>query len=1324
MLRSCALWRRAAQGLFIWLLAFATVPLQAQFNSTSAEAARRMRASGLVDSAPHESSSGISVGGCAGSIGNFIWIDTNADGLQSAGEDGLPFVQVRLYQLAGGSEDLLAQTVTNAGGAYVFAGLCAGVYVVEIVPSSVPAGLELTFSNVGGDDSVDSDFIVEGPVFRAPVVLSSDSDADGTIDAGFRGGATVDFGACCLPDGSCQFVASEIACLVLGGEFQGAFTECGGVTCPQFGACCFPDGVCLPASQVTCETAGGSYQGDGTACDPGICVIGGACCLTGDVCEVLPAEECTESGGEYQGDGTLCSPATCSPETGACCLFDGSCAETTERACLLTDGVYQGDGVLCAEIECPAPGACCLPNGSCLSRTQPECAALGGLYQGPLTSCANVVCTTACCLVNGQCELLTPAQCVASGGQVQNQLTCDGVVCQVLIGACCLPGGDCIRSLTSAQCTNLGGQYQGNGTECALVICTTACCLPDGSCVVVSAALCTAQGGNIESSLTCEGVSCPVLIGACCLPGGACIGGVTSEGCAAQGGLYQGNASSCALVSCPAGCCLVTGECVVLPPSDCAAQGGTVQPTLDCALVSCRILIGACCLPGGTCVDGETAEQCTAQSGVYQGNATMCQAVECTAACCLPTGACIVVEPEACLASGGVVEPALDCVGVSCPVLVGACCLSTGACQEGLTDEQCAAAAGAFQGQGSQCDQVVCTTACCLPDGSCIVASPAECAAQGGTPQNALTCDSIDCAVIIGACCLPGGACTDGLTSEECSAAAGQYQGNGTTCGTVACPSACCLPSGACVVVVVDACIAQGGVVQNALSCDQVACPQPLFACCLPDGSCDELTAADCLAQGGAPQPESACGNVNCPAPIGACCFLDGSCEALSESDCSAAGGLSWQEGSDCALDPCPQPGACCLPDGSCVISLEVGGADCIALGGTYAGDETTCGPSTCISDDRVSATEKGSLLVFSKVEVRWNGSGTLLQDTFIGLTNDHPSPVRVLMYFVNGDEPLEETPLERAHPGWNFIDNEITLTGNQPVAWSALNGSTAAGLLSPWTVLDPGTPPGRPADDGSGERVLRGMIYAWAVDESGAEVAWNHLAGSATVVNYAHGHAWEYNAFAFQSVADVPVGAPTGTPGHLMLDGMEFARPCSQLLVNFQAVGSSALSQDAIVISATALTIHPVSADFRLNTPGTTAVTTRAVFDIWNENEVKFSGTSRCVTCWSEALLNQYDVPNHFLLQHLQSDFGKARIDGLASVQCVGVDRLGNPVPSRADAMLGVAVRILSFDNQSSENPGAAGDDLTGMGFQSADVRFDPVGEPPEAPQRGGTKR
>lgn len=69
--------------------------------------------------------------------------------------------------------------------------------------------------------------------------------------------------------------------------------------------------------------------------------------------------------------------------------------------------------------------------------------------------------------------------------------------CNQTQGACCRPDGTCIK-VSQASCTNEGGVYQGNNSQCANVNCpqppTGACCR-DSGCAVVSQAICTSTGG-------------------------------------------------------------------------------------------------------------------------------------------------------------------------------------------------------------------------------------------------------------------------------------------------------------------------------------------------------------------------------------------------------------------------------------------------------------------------------------------------------------------------------------------------------------------------------------------------------------------------------------------------------------------------------------------------------------------------------------------------------------------------------------------------------------------------------------------------------------
>ena len=72
-----------------------------------------------------------------------------------------------------------------------------------------------------------------------------------------------------------------------------------------------------------------------------------------------------------------------------------------------------------------------------------------------------------------------------------------------------------------------------------------ACCLGNGTCVQTTNANCSAQGGTFQGLATsCSPNPCPQATGACCLPGGACQS-LTAAQCAALSGTYAGNGSSC-----------------------------------------------------------------------------------------------------------------------------------------------------------------------------------------------------------------------------------------------------------------------------------------------------------------------------------------------------------------------------------------------------------------------------------------------------------------------------------------------------------------------------------------------------------------------------------------------------------------------------------------------------------------------------------------------------------------------------------------------------------------------------------------------------------
>jgi len=85
------------------------------------------------------------------SLGDFIWEDLNADGIQDAGEPGISNVVVRLYDV---NSNLVATTNTDANGYYEFTDLIPGDYYVVVTP---PAGWQISPQDQGSDNTVDSD---------------------------------------------------------------------------------------------------------------------------------------------------------------------------------------------------------------------------------------------------------------------------------------------------------------------------------------------------------------------------------------------------------------------------------------------------------------------------------------------------------------------------------------------------------------------------------------------------------------------------------------------------------------------------------------------------------------------------------------------------------------------------------------------------------------------------------------------------------------------------------------------------------------------------------------------------------------------------------------------------------------------------------------------------------------------------------------------------------------------------------------------------------------------------------------------------------------
>lgn len=109
-------------------------------------------------------------------IGDFVWYDTNANGIQDEGELGVEGVIVHLTDCAGG---MLATMSTNASGYYLFSNLQPGDYAIHFV---LPAGYAFSPQDQGGDDALDSD--ADTMTGRTACTTLVAGESDRTWDAG------------------------------------------------------------------------------------------------------------------------------------------------------------------------------------------------------------------------------------------------------------------------------------------------------------------------------------------------------------------------------------------------------------------------------------------------------------------------------------------------------------------------------------------------------------------------------------------------------------------------------------------------------------------------------------------------------------------------------------------------------------------------------------------------------------------------------------------------------------------------------------------------------------------------------------------------------------------------------------------------------------------------------------------------------------------------------------------------------------------------------------------------------------------------------------
>ena len=213
--------------------------------------------------------------------------------------------------------------------------------------------------------------------------------------------------------------------------------------------------------------------------------------------------------------------------------FGNCCPESWVADGFCDDGSYEHNGVAiylnCDEFNCdggdcdPAQcgdgggggtGACCLPDESCSDGVSADdCAAFGGDYQGDDTSCNSVECGGG---GGGPCDAGWSADCMGT----------------------CFPD-----EVFDAW---IGDGFCDDGTYIPYDYGCTEC--PPGVGMFLNCDEFNCDSGDCDPSQCGDGGGGGT--GACCLPDESCSDGVSADDCAAFGGTYQGDDSSCNSVEC------------------------------------------------------------------------------------------------------------------------------------------------------------------------------------------------------------------------------------------------------------------------------------------------------------------------------------------------------------------------------------------------------------------------------------------------------------------------------------------------------------------------------------------------------------------------------------------------------------------------------------------------------------------------------------------------------------------------------------------------------------------------------------------------------
>jgi hypothetical protein len=324
------------------------------------------------------------------------------------------------------------------------------------------------------------------------------------------------------------------------------------------------------------------------------------------------------------------------------------------------------------------------------------------------------------------------------------------------------------------------------------------------------------------------------------------------------------------------------------------------------------------------------------------------------------------------------------------------------------------------------------------------------------------------------------------------------------------------------------------------------------------------------------------------------------------------------------------------------------------------------CSGTAFAAQNVANTSQKGSLLIWPLINI---DSGA---ETLIEISNDANRTVHIECFYVN----------ERK----GRVDFDFHLTGKQTASWTV--GGRYGDQVTPAAFPVHGTfNPGSPF---AATNPYRGTLICFATNNGvTAQIAWNHLTGTATVIDGSG--EFRYNAWSF--VARNAQGQPEannvrqGTPGRLDLTGNGAgtydACPIYNI-ANFMPTGGSL---GGIRADSNALSVVSCNQDLRQDYD---LHLTKLHFWVWNSYEHSFTGAYICVDSVNTVALGagNPDLVNgsNFDYSVLQTPNARFHVRGIASTQC-------NPQTTENAALLGVLASETNYGEVASttQTAGAA---------------------------------